>query len=78
MSLGVIFRDLGAALEPKTPTGKRVDDVSSIAGLCRRFSMVPGVPGDARSASRNSSWLRTVIEPLGERLGLPPGVTVAA
>src|SRR5215475_383531 len=33
MSLGVIFHDLGAALEPKTPTGKRVDDVEFDRGV---------------------------------------------
>src|SRR5215831_5788421 len=48
--------------------------LSSIAGLCRRFSIVPG---EARSANPSSPSLNTVIEPFGDRLGVPHGRGVA-
>src|SRR5262245_36112475 len=49
MSLGVIFHELGAALEPKPPTGKRVDDVEFDRGV------VPEV--------LDGAWRREIGEP---------------
>src|SRR5215217_2657637 len=49
--------------------------LTSIVGLWRRFSTVPG---ERMSAKMSRSAFQTAVVPLGERLGVPSGQTVAA
>jgi hypothetical protein len=49
--------------------------LTSIVGFRRRFSTVPG---ERMSAKMSRSASQTAVVPLGERLGVPSGQTVAA
>src|SRR6266576_1923468 len=48
--------------------------LTSTAGLARRFATVPG---DTMSANTRCSSSQTLVVPLGDRLGVPSGPTVA-
>src|SRR6266516_3603899 len=48
--------------------------LTSTAGLARRFATVPG---DIMSANMRCSSSQTLVVPLGDRLGVPSGLTVA-